>query len=247
MALSSAIGGGLGLGMFMAISVGPTLFAVIRYSMNHSYKAGLAFVMGVSLSDILYVTVANLATPFLQMLNRYETQLAYGGGAILVVMGIVGLLKKYKPVPPTEKLVTLSGSHYISIFGSGFLMNTVNPGVVLNWLAAVTVIATKTADLSHRDGTLYRLVFFGCCLALVLGIDFLKVLLADSIRKRLTLKLTRRLNKLSAAILLLFGVVIITITVLHIGFSPDDIKKDLHLKKKSTVQAFNPSVYSLRL
>ena len=235
MALSSAIGGGLGLGMFMAISVGPTLFAVIRYSMNHSYKAGLAFVLGVSLSDILYVTLANLATPFLQALNKYETQLAYGGGAILMIMGLVGLFKKYKPQRPSESIATLSGSHYASIFGSGFLVNTINPGVVLNWLAAVTIIATKTADLPHNEGVLYRFVFFGCCLGLVLGIDFCKVLAADSIRKRLTMRLVMYLNRISAGILFVFGLVIIVITIFHIGLSPDEIKKDLHIRKKAAV------------
>lgn len=218
MALSSAIGGGLVLGMFMAISVGPTLFAVIRYSMNHSYKAGLAFVLGVSLSDVLYVTLANLATPFLQMLKEYETQLAYGGGAILLAMGLIGLLKKYKPQRPSEKIATLSGSHYASIFGSGFLVNTINPGVILNWLTAVTIIATKTADMSHEGGVIYRLVFFGCCLGLVLGIDFCKVLAADSIRKRLTMRLVMYLNRISAGILFLFGLIIIVVTFFHLGF-----------------------------
>jgi threonine/homoserine/homoserine lactone efflux protein len=206
----AAVGGGLLLGMFMAISVGPTLFAVIRYSMNHSWKSGVAFVLGVSVSDILYVTLANLAVPFLEMLHRYERILAYGGGGVLIGVGLAGLLSKYKPQRPSQKLTAVGHGHYFRIFGSGFLINTVNPGVIINWLTAVTIIAV------HGAG--YRLAFFASCLALVLGIDFLKVLLADSIRKRLTLRIVMYLNRISAGILVAFGALIIILTLLNVDF-----------------------------
>ena len=81
MTLISAILGGLLLGLFMAISVGPTLFAIMKYSLNHSYKTGLAFVLGVSISDIMYVTIANLAAPWLDFIYKYEKQVALIGGA----------------------------------------------------------------------------------------------------------------------------------------------------------------------
>ncbi len=206
-----AIGGGLLLGLFMAISVGPTLFAVIRYSMNHSWKSGVAFVLGVSLSDIIYVTLANLAAPFLEMLHRYEAPLAYGGGGILLIIGLRGLMAKYKPQRPSQRLTEVSGGHYFRIFGSGFLINTVNPGVVLNWLTAVTIIAVH--------GTTYRFAFFATCLIVVLGFDFLKVLLADSIRQRLTLRVVMYLNRISAGILFAFGAIIIIITLLGVQIS----------------------------
>lgn len=208
MADFSAIGGGLLLGLFMAISVGPTLFAVIRYSMNHSWKSGVAFVLGVSLSDIMYVSLANLAAPFLEVLHKYERILAYGGGGILVIIGLIGLLSKYKPQRPSQKLTVVGNGHYFRIFGSGFLINTINPGVIINWLTAVTIIANQ--------GNGYRFVFFFSCLALVLGVDFLKVLLADSIRKRLTLRIVMYLNRISAAILLGFGAIIILLALFNV-------------------------------
>lgn len=208
-----AIIGGLTLGLFMAISVGPTLFAVIRYSLNHSYKSGLAFIIGVSASDIMYVTLANLATPFLQFLHRYEKAMGYGGGALLVVVGLAGFLKKYKPKRPSNNVPTLSQGHYLRIGLSGFLINTINPGVVINWLAAVTIIATH--------GAWYRIIFFGTCLLLVLGIDVLKVVLADKIRRRLTLRLIMYLQKTSALVLLGFGLVLIAITFFGVTISPE--------------------------
>ncbi len=217
MADYGAVGGGILLGLFMAISVGPTLFAVIRYSMNHSWKSGVAFVLGVSVSDIMYVTLANMAAPFLEVLHRYERALAYGGGSILIIIGLRGLLAKYKPQRPSQKLATIGHGHYIKIFMSGFLINTINPGVILNWLTAVTIIAAH--------GPSYRFVFFATCLGIVLGFDFLKVLLADSIRKRLTLRIVMYLNRISAGILFAFGAIIITLTLMGIELKTKEPKE----------------------
>ncbi len=218
MAIFSAIVGGISLGLFMAISVGPTIFAIIRYSINHSYKAGLAFVLGVSVSDIMYVTVANLMSPLMNMLSKYDTWLAYGGSVILMIMGLTGLLKKNIPKRPGKETTELTGGHYFRIWLSGFLINTVNPGVVINWLASVKIVTKTTEGFTPQQDTLYRIVFFGTCLILVLGIDFIKVFLADKIRSWLTLRRIMILNKISAACLFGLGLVILLITLLHIDF-----------------------------
>ncbi len=227
MANYGSVVGGLLLGLFMAISVGPTLFAVIRYSMNHSWKSGAAFVLGVSLSDILYVTLANLAAPLLERLYKYERILEYGGGGVLIIIGLVGLLSKFKPQRPSQKLAEVGHGHYLRILISGFLINSLNPAVIFNWLFAVTAVA------SHDH--LYRFAFFTSCLSLVLGVDFLKVLLADSIRKRLTLRLMMYLNKISACILLGFGVLIITLAVLGVKLGKE--KKEVPAVKTGTEAA----------
>ena len=88
---------GILVGLFMAISVGPTLFAVIKYSMDNSYKAGLAFVLGVSASDIMYVTLANMATGWLKGLGTYTYYIAIGGSLVLMVVGLSGFLRKAAP------------------------------------------------------------------------------------------------------------------------------------------------------
>lgn len=218
MAVYSAIIGGLWLGLFMAISVGPTIFAIIQYSIRHSYRAGMAFVLGVSVSDIMYVAVANLVSPLMAMLSKYDTYLAYGGSAILMIMGLTGLLKKSIPRRPDKEIVTLSGGHYFRIWLSGFLINTINPGVVINWLAAVKIVSKTTEGYTPREDTIYRIIFFGVCLIIVLGIDFGKVFLADKIRGWLTLRRIIVLNKISAACLLLIGTAIFLFTVLDLDF-----------------------------
>lgn len=223
--LSTALFTGLLLGMFMAISVGPTLFAVLRYSVNHSYKAGLVFVLGVSVSDIVFVTVANMATPWLEWLHQYERTMKYGFSGLLILLGAYGLFKKYKPVRPSARVLNISSSLYVKILLSGFFMNTFNPALILQWIAVATAMARETA--------MYRIVFFSSCLGLVLGIDILKVFLADIIRRRLTLRRTMYLNRISALFIFGFGVAILALAIFNIELKAPDMKK----KKKAEVLA----------
>ncbi|OSZ81826.1 hypothetical protein CAP35_00730 [Chitinophagaceae bacterium IBVUCB1] len=208
---------GLLLGLFMAISVGPTLFAVLRYSLNHSYRAGIAFIAGVSLSDILYVTVANVAAEWLELLHEYEKYIAYGGAIILIAAGLAGLIRKYRPIRPNAKTVTISGGHYFRIFSSGFLINTINPGVIIIWLGAVTATANTSS--------LYRIMLFGTCLGLILTVDVCKVFLADAIRRKLTLRRVMYLQKISAGCILSIGIALLLSTALNIHFKQPEIKQ----------------------
>lgn len=201
MNFSEAVIKGILLGLFMAISVGPTLFAVIRYSMHHSYKAGIAFILGVSFSDIIYVVLANIATNWLQFLEDHQRTVGYIGSALFIVMGLGSLLKKYKPKRPKHgKALDISAGAYFKIWGTGFLMNALNPAVILLWVGAAISVTGSTISP--------RIVFFGVCLAIVLGFDVIKVLLADKIRRQLTLRRIMYLNRISAICILIFGFIL---------------------------------------
>ena len=202
--VTDAVIKGILIGLFMAISVGPTLFAVIKYSMTNSYKAGLAFVFGVSLSDILYVTIANLAASWLLVLDSYRDYIAYGGSAILIIVGLVGLLSKAKPKDINDAPVTITGGHYFRIWASGFIINTVNPGVIISWLTAVSATANSSGP--------YRFILFATCLILILAIDFLKVFLAGRIRLLLTPQRVVYVQKASSLILGGLGVLLLAKT-----------------------------------
>jgi threonine/homoserine/homoserine lactone efflux protein len=119
-------------------------------------------------------------------------------------MGLYGLIKKFKPKKPNreQRTVKISRGAYFQIFLSGFLMNSLNPGVVITWVGAVAMLAGPQVEVSHR------LVLFGVCLGLVLGIDFLKVFLAEKIRHKLNLRKIMYINKISAGCILGLGIVL---------------------------------------
>jgi threonine/homoserine/homoserine lactone efflux protein len=204
--IDSAMLNGLLFGLFLAISVGPTLFALMKYSLHYSYKAGIAFVIGVSVSDIIYVMVANAATSVLQILKTYEKPLAIALSMIIIVAGLAGLFSKKKPIE-----VDLMGNVKIrkrdtfKIFASGFLINTLNPAVAINWLGAAAVIANRNIS--------YKLIFFISCLGLIISIDLLKVFLAGKIKSTLTPKKIIQIQHISSLILVIIGSGILIISI----------------------------------
>lgn len=214
-----AIVKGILVGLFMAISVGPTLFAVIKYSLNYSYKAGMAFILGVSVSDILYVTLANVAASWLEHLKPYEKHIAFGGAIALMAVGLTGLIKKIKPKRPSAAPVEVSGGRYMSIWLSGFLVNTLNPGALITWLGAVTLTANTPG--------FYRLILFGVALLIILSIDFSKVFLADRIKRILTIRRIIYVQRFSAACILLIGFTLFISTTFNIQFKKTNEKSQI--------------------
>ena len=211
---------GILVGLFMAISVGPTLFVIIKYSLTSSYKSGLAFVLGVSLSDIIYVTIANVAAPFLEHMKPYEKYFAIGGGIALVVIGLTGIIKRQKPKRPSSVQATITGGHFFRIWLSGFLINTLNPGVMITWLGIVTLTVGST--------TIHRIILFGTCLTIILGIDFLKVFLASRIKKLLTARRIIYMHRISAACILGIGLFLLIKTIFNINAGDQKEKNDVN-------------------
>ena len=194
----SAIIAGLGFGLFMSISVGPTIFAIIKYSISYGWKAGMSFVLGVSISDIIYVALANAASGFLSDLLSHEKLIGYTGSALFIIMGIYGYFKKIKVTRNAKDMATVSSKDYWKIFASGFLLNTFNPGVIITWITAVAAIANMN--------NAYRFLFFISCLGLILTVDFSKVFLAQKIRTKLTPRNIVYLNRISALCILVIGI-----------------------------------------
>jgi threonine/homoserine/homoserine lactone efflux protein len=204
----AALIAGLAFGLFMAISVGPTIFAILKYSISYGWKAGLSFVIGVSLSDFLYVALANLASGWLASLMIHERAIGIGGAALFIVFGLYGFFKKIKVTRNRQDMATVNSKDYWKIFASGFLMNTLNPGVILVWLTTVAATSSMTAT--------YRLVFFGSCLGLILFFDSLKVLLSQLIRNQLTPRKIVYLNRMSALCILGIGIFLLLKTMLDL-------------------------------
>ncbi|MEZ5045903.1 MAG: LysE family transporter [Chitinophagaceae bacterium] len=206
--LLSAVYLGLLLGLFVAISVGPVIFAVIKYSIGMGWKAGLSFIIGVSISDIMYVFLANKAGNILSELLSHERMIGYIGASLFIGIGLYGLFKKIKVTRNKNDMAQVSVKDYWKILASGFLMNTLNPGAILTWITAVAAIATMSST--------YRFVFFASCLSLILSLDLLKVFLAQTIRKKLTPRNIVLLNRLSALALVIIGIVLLLKSALNI-------------------------------
>lgn len=201
--MTEAIIKGLALGLLLAISMGPVIFSIIKQSISNGHKGGLAFVFGVSASDLTLVLVSNIFTELFNRLLKFEKLIGIGGSVLLIGLGIYFLFfKKIKLNELGDGIeMKRSASDYVRIFFAGYFMNTLNPSVIAFWFTWAT--AFITIPVYERIAT------FVACLSIVLISDLLKVFLANKLRSRLTHKTITLINKLSGAILIVFGVVLI--------------------------------------
>jgi threonine/homoserine/homoserine lactone efflux protein len=191
---------GITFGLFMALSVGPTIFAILKYSISYGYPAGLSYIVGVSASDIMFVAIANLATSVLDNANEHQKAIGIIGSLVLIGMGLYGFFKKITPARNSSTIAPVGKSGLFKISISGFVMNTLNPGVIITW------IAMSSAVLGHSFS--YRGTVFITALAIVLGADVLKVLGANKIRQLLTPRNVIKLQRFAALCLLVTGLVL---------------------------------------
>ena len=192
---------GLTFGLLLSIAVGPVLFSIIKQSLNNGHKGGMAFVLGVSASDVGLVLLSNVFTELFKSLSSFKTEIGVAGSIMLVTVGIFFLFfKKVKVNEEGKQVFKFRKRDYIRIFFSGFFMNTLNPAVFIFW------ITTSTAVINHSIND--RIIIFTACLAWVLGTDILKVMLAGKIRNRLTPHNIHIINRVNGIILIVFGIIL---------------------------------------
>jgi threonine/homoserine/homoserine lactone efflux protein len=179
------------------------IFTIIKQSINNGYKGGFSFVAGVWLSDVLLVLFANFFSELVTKLLAFQNTIAYIGSVFLAGMGIYYIFFKKVSLNVSETLVlkTFSKSDFSKIALSGFLINTLNPSVLIFWLINATAFATVHSFWE-------RMVIFSVCLGMNMVADVLKVLMAGKIRNSLTPRHILLINKVSGTILVIFGAVL---------------------------------------
>ena len=197
---------GLLLGVFLAISVGPVIFAILKQSINNGHKAGYIFVAGISASDILIVLICNFFTSLFNMALSHKMGIAIAGSIFLVSLGVYTLFFKKVKTDEDNNIVPkiFRKRDLAAIFLSGFFINILNPGVFLFWFAWTTAIIIDSQTTLHPVE--YRTIVFVTCLLFVLLTDIAKVALAARLRSKLTPKILLTINKISGVILIGFGI-----------------------------------------
>jgi threonine/homoserine/homoserine lactone efflux protein len=194
---------GLAMGLLLVISVGPVIFTVIKQSINNGRGGGFSFVAGVWISDFLLVILSNLFSELVTTIMDFKMQIGIAGSAFLIGMGIFYFFfKKVHLHPEDISLPPLRSSDHAKIVLQGFLLNTLNPAVMAFWLTTATAIAVSH---SIRD----RIIIFTTALVVNMTADVIKVTLAGKLRRKLTVKNIRLINKISGLILLIFGSVLL--------------------------------------
>lgn len=195
---------GLALGFVLALSVGPIIFTIIKQSLNSGHKGGFSFVAGVWVSDIILVFLSNTVSSLVNQMLEHKSAIAVAGSAFLVSMGVYFAFfkKAHLPTDAEGKEIRFRKRDMARVFASGFIINTLNPGVILFWLGNATVLSV--------DHTLQeRIIIFSVCLLINMGADVLKVMMAGKLRSKLTLRTLTIINKISGSLLIGFGLALV--------------------------------------
>jgi threonine/homoserine/homoserine lactone efflux protein len=199
--MTDAIIAGLLLGLALVFSVGPVIFTIIKLRINYGIVSAFYFIAGVWLSDLLWVVTANLFSELIRELLNYRKAIGSLGGIFLISLGLYYLFfKKYHPKEDAEGIKIASSTH-IKLFITGFLINTLNPGVIALWFGA----ATKAISYTLNE----TLVTFSLCLGLNITADIFKIKLAGRLKKKLTDKNITLINRISGLLFVAFGVVLL--------------------------------------
>lgn len=200
--MMEALWKGITLGLLLSISVGPVIFSILKQSINNGVRGGLAFVLGVSLSDATLAVASNFFTELFSGFLELKTEIGIVGSTFLISVGIYFLFfKKVKVNEEGKQIIRTRKRDYLKLVLAGYFMNTLNPAIIIFWLTTSTAFITNTLE--------ERIIIFGIALGLVLAGDIAKVVLAGKLRRRLTPKNIHLINRINGIILIGFGIALI--------------------------------------
>ena len=193
---------GFAVSLLLIFSVGPVIFTILKQSINNGRAGGFSFVAGVWLSDLLWVILSNVFSELVIQLMDFKKPIAIVGSGFLMALGIFYLFFKKIHIKEDENKIVITTGTHAKLVLKGFLINTLNPALMLFWLTTATALAaTHTIN--------QRIVIFATCLILNSASDVAKVVLAGKLRSKLNEKNISLINKISGVVYLVFGLVLL--------------------------------------
>jgi threonine/homoserine/homoserine lactone efflux protein len=203
-------------GIILAFTIGPVFFVLLETSATKGFRSALIFDCGVMLADIIFIVVAFLSTNKLLEKIKDEPGFLIFGGVLLVIYGIISFIKTSKSfreiVKEYHKIEFKK--KYGQLFIKGFLLNFINIGVLLGWVAFIVLGNSLT---SSENGIV---VFLSTILVVYFLVDLIKILVAKKLKNKLTPRLIFKTKKIIALVILGFGVLLLVQ-----GFFPDEKEK----------------------
>jgi len=197
---------GMILGITIAITLGPALFALLQTSVKHGVKTGISLALGIFFSDVALVIGFYFGASQIVNDKIYHLILGIIGGSIMTIFGIYTFFKK---IPMTEQVeaineIKVKKPGLLPYFVKGFVLNIANPFLWVFWITSMLAInATYGGD--QREVAL----FFSGTLFMVLTTDILKCFLANKIKILGNPQVKLWLNRIVGLLFMIIGSFII--------------------------------------
>jgi threonine/homoserine/homoserine lactone efflux protein len=203
---------GIGLGLIIAISIGPAFFATIQTGIDRGFKYGVFFASGILLSDLTLIALCYFGLTGIFDANENKVYIGIIGGLVLIGFGLFTFFKKpeslrqRKQRTPNAKLpVKSKNPSLIKYIAQGYFLNILNPFLIIFWLAAMSFVSANA-----EEGKLgqYALTFFSGTLATVFATDLLKSYIGNKIKKLLRLRYIILVNRIVGIVMMASGIVL---------------------------------------
>lgn len=203
---------GIILGLTVAISVGPALFALLQTSIKHGIKIGIFLAAGIFVSDLALVVGFYFGASAIVTNPKYHLVLGIIGGIVMTVYGIYTFFKK---VPMTEQVeaineIKVKQKGPLPYFFKGFVLNFANPFLWVFWITSMLAI-NATYGGNQRAVAL----FFIGTLSVILMTDILKVVLANKIKVAGNPQVKLWMNRIVGLLFMIIGAFIISGSLLE--------------------------------
>lgn len=190
---------GILFGLVLALLVGPVFFTLIQTSIERGFIKAFFVAIGVSLSDLFYISIIYLGLSKLMEANHAQEYLGVIGGLILMGFGTYYTFIKNRKAPK-ELLNVAANKNYLRYIMKGFVINGLSPFVLIFWIGAVGL-----ANTEFGYGGEELVIFFSAVVLTVFVTDLLKIWLAGFLRNLMTPQFRRVLNIAVGLILIFFG------------------------------------------
>lgn len=187
---------GFTFGLLLAIMLGPVFFALLQTSLHEGFKAGVHMAIGVFISDATVIAVCYFFAAQLNLMEQNKTLMGWIGGILLIGFGVVNFIKKIKVKEVDDDKKTVHAKFMLQ----GFLLNIMNPAVLLFWLSVISMVSLKSYSRSEEAA------FFASVLLTVLGTDLLKSFVANRIKSLLKANVILWVNRVIGCALIGFGI-----------------------------------------
>lgn len=190
--------------------IGPVFFVLLETSIRKGARAGIAFDLGVLMSDIIYILIAYLFFSEVKSIAEGDSKgiAQLIGGILFIGYGIVSFFKKPKNIQVGGAAGTNINSwkDYLLLTLKGFLLNMANPLVIFYWFSVLTLGDSKS---SQDENSMQMFLFISIILITFFSVDILKIFGAKQLRPLVNNRLLKALNQLIGIVFVAFGVFLV--------------------------------------
>ena len=196
---------GIVAGFIIAAPVGPVGILCIQRTLSKGMLMGLAPGVGGAVADMIFGGVAAFGLTFIaDFLLRHDQWMRLGGGILLLILGMHGLLKQHAKMTPAPPSVSGAAGDAVS----AFLLTVTNPMTILTFSPVFLAVgAVVPKDDRPAAWTLILGVMVGSCIWWVM-----LCALTELFRRRVNSARIVIIHRVSAGLILFFGVVVLLST-----------------------------------